>query len=283
MTPPDASPPPPRRRGIRRTAVAGIVALTIGLSGFFMGMRETSRSSAELRNAWDVEATSRADPTEEIETAATVVAYSELHEGSLRANRDWTNNLSNLETPAPDVAQFALLSEEEQVRVRLQRNSRRQYDGAPPISPHPLDQMSATTCLQCHGQPTVISGVTVPQMSHRLQQNCLQCHVSSAGPTSTWRTRPVSLAAGNGFTGKAQPGYGSRAYVGAPPVMPHTTWMRQSCISCHGPGGTSAFRTPHADRQNCLQCHAVNASLDQAPSLARFGDGIPPPLSGPSE
>lgn len=274
---------PRHRRGVHRAAIAGVVALTIGLSGFFMGMRETSRSSTALRNAWEVEATDLASSTKETETAAPVVAYSELHEGTLQANHGWINRLSDLAAPPPGAARFALLSEDEQDRIRLQRTSRRQYDGAPPTSPHPLDQMSAATCLECHGQTTVISGITVPQMSHQLQQNCLQCHVSSAGPTSTWRTRPVSLAAGNGFIGKAQPGYGGRAYVGAPPVMPHTTWMRQTCISCHGPGGTSAFRTSHPERQNCLQCHAVNATLDQAPTLAGLGDGIPPPLPGPSE
>jgi len=91
----------------------------------------------------------------------------------------------------------------------------------------------------------------------------------------------VSLADGNRFTGKPQPGYGQRAYTGAPPAIPHSTWMRQTCLSCHGPDGTSAFRTSHAERQNCLQCHAVNASADQMPSLVGGPNSIPPPLALP--
>jgi cytochrome c-type protein NapB len=57
--------------------------------------------------------------------------------------------------------------------------------------------------------------------------------------------------------------------------------MRQNCITCHGPGGTSAMRTSHPDRQNCLQCHATNAFADQGPALGGTGvalNSLPPPL-----
>jgi cytochrome c-type protein NapB len=45
--------------------------------------------------------------------------------------------------------------------------------------------------------------------------------------------------------------------------VPHTTFMRESCLSCHGPTGADPIRTTHAWRTNCLQCHAPSAVLDQ--------------------
>jgi nitrate reductase (cytochrome), electron transfer subunit len=267
----------PRRHAVHWAVVAGVIALTVGLSGFFMGLRQTRYETAQRREAWRTPPPEASVASAEVQTA---LAYRELATGPLLANRTWENHLASLASPAPERASFALLPSDQQQILRLHRASRRQYDGAPPVAPHPLDQMSAATCLECHGKSTIISGVAVPRMSHEPYQNCLQCHVSSAGPTSTWRTRPVSLAAGNGFTGKPAPGYGARAYPGAPPVMPHTTWMRQSCITCHGPGGTTAFRTSHPERQNCVQCHAGNALFDQSPRFAAAGANStrPPPL-----
>jgi nitrate reductase (cytochrome), electron transfer subunit len=54
-----------------------------------------------------------------------------------------------------------------------------------------------------------------------------------------------------------------RAFDGAPPTIPHSTLMRTDCLSCHGPQGLYGLRTPHPERQSCLQCHAPGAHLDQ--------------------
>lgn len=275
---PDA--PAPRRRG-HGAVIAGLAALTVGLSGFFMGLRQTSTEAVLAKPlrapppAALATGPSAADPA----AVPEAVEYSRLRERTLQPNRGWRNRLADLDRHAPEGAAFARLNTDEQALVRHQRASRRQYDGAPPVAPHPLNQTTAAACLECHGQPVAIAGITVPQMSHPAYENCLQCHVSALGPTSTWRSRPISLADGNGFRGKGSPGYGGRAYEGAPPVMPHSTWMRQACLSCHGPGGANSFRTPHPDRHNCLQCHAPDATLDQSPSLAR--QDRPPPLLRP--
>lgn len=257
--------------------VAGVIALTVGLSGFFMGLRQTSAEASlarEVRRA----APPVAAPQNSSADAAVPVAlpYSRLREHTLQPNHTWSNRLADLDRHAPTVTTFAALSRDEQSLVRHQRASRRQYDGAPPVAPHPLNQTTAAACLECHGQPVVISGITVPQMSHQVYENCLQCHVSALGPSSTWRSRTISLADGNVFMGKPSAGFGRRAYEGAPPVLPHATWMRQNCLSCHGPGGANSFRTPHPDRHNCLQCHAPDASIDQSPSL--MANNRPPPL-----
>jgi cytochrome c-type protein NapB len=46
--------------------------------------------------------------------------------------------------------------------------------------------------------------------------------------------------------------------------------MRDDCMSCHGPQGLFGLRTPHPDRQSCLQCHVPNAELDQRHFFASF-------------
>lgn len=286
MSPQPGHTPPslPRRTGWHGAALAGAIALTIGLSGFFMGLRQTGRATLQQREAWTAPAVMEAATGvihEDTVVAPPIVDYARLGEGSLHANRGWVNSLDKLVPPPPPKAGYAFLSTDEQTLVRRQRASRRLYDGAPPTAPHPLDQLTPAACLECHGKPTSISGVMVPQMSHKLYANCLQCHVSSSGPTSTWRSREVALSDNNSFQGKPASGYGSRAYVGAPPVISHTTWMRQSCITCHGPGGTAAFRTSHPERQNCLQCHATDARTEQSPMIARASIGssdLPPPL-----
>jgi cytochrome c-type protein NapB len=276
---PTGAPPSPRGRG-HGALIAGVIALTVGMSGLFTGMRQTSEEAGLARPAAASTAAAPSPDTQPAESRApAVVEYSRLRERTLQPNRGWKNRLADLDRHAPAEATFARLTADEQEIVRHQRASRRQYDGAPPVAPHPLNQTTAAACLECHGQPVVIAGITVPQMSHQPYENCLQCHVSALGPTSTWRSRPISPADGNGFRGKPSAGYGSRAYEGAPPVMPHATWMRQSCLSCHGSGGANSFRTPHPDRHNCLQCHAPDARLDQTPSLVR--SDRPPPLPNP--
>ncbi len=264
------SPSPARTTGRKLAVVAGLVAFTAGLSGFFMGLLQTDRAAATTRAARTVAPTAAA----RAELYPKAPRYNELADGRLRPNRDWTVSLATLARPAAE-ARFipAVLTAADLASLRATRNSRRQYDGAPPLAPHPTDQMSSAACLQCHGQPTVIGSISVPQISHPRYTNCIQCHVSSVGPASWWRTRAEALSDGNSFTGKTQPGQGTRAYVGAPPTIPHTTWMREDCMSCHGPGGTAALRTSHPNRQSCTQCHAPDATLD-----SHFAAGLPPPL-----
>lgn len=258
--------------GRKLAVVAGLVALTVGLSGFFMGLRQTELAAAGM--LVKPGATTKTSPAV-IETDVPIAPrYSELADGRLRPNKDWVVHLATLKPSAP-VEQFAAepLSSSDLVRLRARRSTRRQYDGAPPVAPHPLDQLTPAACMECHGKPTKIGNIQAPLVSHPVYTNCIQCHVSSVGPSSTWVAQHEALSEGNKFAGKDQSGQGKRAYVGAPPAVPHTTWMRDNCMSCHGPGGTVAMRTSHPNRQSCTQCHAPNAQLD-----ARLAGGLPPPL-----
>lgn len=258
--------------GRKLAVVAGLISFTVGLSGFFMGLLQTERATADMMVK---PAPSKVVAVSTLETDVPVAPrYSELSDGRLRPNREWVVHLATLKTVMPET-QFvpAALAPAELAQLRATRTARRQYDGAPPVAPHPLDQLTPAACMECHGKPTKIGNVQAPLVSHPAYTNCIQCHVSSVGPNSQWVAQHEGLSEGNKFVGKEQSGQGKRAYVGAPPSIPHTTWMRDNCMSCHGPGGTVAMRTSHPNRQSCTQCHAPNAQLD-----ARFAGGLPPPL-----
>jgi cytochrome c-type protein NapB len=259
------------RLGGRRLAlIAVLAALTVGISGFFMGIRQTQQSTQNARSEW----MATPAPDDGLETRPEAPHYRDIPTSLVHANRRQKPHLEALPRLA-DNARFLpeTLTETDRLRLARSRSSRRQYDGAPPLAPHPIDQRSPAACLECHGKPTRIGAVDVPQMSHVRHTNCLQCHVSSVGPASGWIAQHEALSDGNSFVGQGPSGKGDRAFTGAPPVIPHTTWMRENCSTCHGLGGTVAMRTPHPERQSCTQCHAPNAALDQ-----RLAAGLPPPL-----
>ncbi|HRC56557.1 MAG TPA: hypothetical protein PKU97_11575, partial [Kofleriaceae bacterium] len=82
---------------------------------------------------------------------------------------------------------------------------------------------------------------------------------------------PLQEVADSAFVGLPAPGRGERAWPGAPPTIPHTTWMRERCDSCHGVWGASGLRSTHPWRQSCTQCHAPAAALDQRPVWSPAG------------
>jgi len=143
------------------------------------------------------------------------------------------------------------------------RGELRAFDGAPPLIPHDITQRGFPSCTACHVDGLVLDGRTSPAMSHESMANCTQCHVMSERPVPG-----EALTGGpplvNAFRGIDRSGRGERAWVGAPPTIPHTTHMRDRCESCHGVLATG-IRTSHACQQNCRQCHTPSAGLDQQP------------------
>lgn len=138
------------------------------------------------------------------------------------------------------------------------RARNRAFNGAPPTIPHPIEQRSSTSCVACHGQGVKTASLRIPRMSHQFLANCLQCHVESAPQYAA-----ASSFRQNTFVGLPAPQAGPRAYPAAPPQIPHTTWMRSDCMSCHGYAGLHGIRTTHPWRQNCQQCHAPSSELEQ--------------------
>ncbi len=276
---------PPRPGAGRKLAVvAAIVALTTGLSGYFMARLQTNRSATRLREETRLLlAAAEAEPAaHDSQLAPLAPTYTEMGDRSRQPNHAWTSRLESLSSPPAFTADTPALTAEEITVLFARRESRRAYHGAPPTVPHPIDQDHSVSCLACHGQPTRIGAMDVPQMSHAAYTNCIQCHAPSMGPGPALSRPPPALATpllDNQFTGLVAPTSGTRAYAGAPPTMPHTTEMRQNCITCHGPGGSSVIKTTHPQRRNCLQCHATDATRETHPSYLNLA--MPPVSSIP--
>ena len=139
------------------------------------------------------------------------------------------------------------------------RAERRAFNGAPPQVPHAVEHTDDAACYACHGQGARIGEGVANPMSHRFMVHCLQCH---AGPTPLV-FQDVQVSVENSFAGLKAPTEGERAGPGAPPVIPHSTWMREQCLSCHGGIGWEGLEVTHRWRTNCLQCHAITSPLDQ--------------------
>jgi nitrate reductase (cytochrome), electron transfer subunit len=165
----------------------------------------------------------------------------------------------------PDLFAPVTQSPAEREAALARRATRRAYNGAPPVIPHPIDQIATTACLTCHERGARLGTQIAPRMSHEPRANCVQCHVTSADPRPGADTPPAPETT---FVGLATPGPGTRAWDGAPPTIPHTTWMRERCDSCHGAFGANGLKTTHPWRQSCTQCHAPSAVLDQRPPVA---------------
>lgn len=249
--------------------ILGIVAM----SGFFMGMRETDSEVASYRQ-----------PVEMADVANTeyppAPKYGEIQDSEILANKHWHFDFSSLKARAemPDTAEP--LDEDELASILKERSQRRAYDGAPPVIPHEIDQRRAESCMTCHGPESEvqIAGLIPSQISHPYFANCTQCHVPADGLRRLTADKHSRLWVENDFQGLVMAGQSTRAYVGAPPTVPHPLWMRQNCVSCHGPGRQNAIRTSHPTRGNCLQCHAPNGAMDNRERLPKipFGPLDPP-------
>lgn len=250
-----SDPTPKRNKSTKATTIVVAVVFTISVSGFFMGLRQTVSESS---NETVVEETSH----HEVDTHSNAIpapSYAEIGQAGYSPNSAWKSKLSDL---APNDAFDSMISTDSD-ELRYRRQTRRAYDGAPPVVPHPIDQWTAESCLQCHGDALRIGDVVAPGISHPEYTSCTQCHVSSEGLGSQWNTSDFDLHTGNHFGGYHQPLEGKQAYPDSPPTIPHNVHMRQNCMSCHGPMGTSPIHTSHPERQSCNQCHVPGEDIDE--------------------
>lgn len=254
---------PPATGGLRRLGHVLLAAvLAIAAIGYFVGLNDG--------------VTPYQPPTPALGTgsqsnhgAPVAANYIEMASMKRGPNADWSSRLpaaapdpDKLFTPVP-------LSDELRLAAVDQRAERRAYSGAPPVIPHAIDQTGVASCLACHEDGMHVGTVIAPRMSHEMYANCTQCHVELVN-----RDLPpiAGLRVGaNRFEGLAAPGPGERASPGAPPTVPHTTWMRENCMSCHGELAQQGLRTTHPWRVNCNQCHASSATLDQMQLLTTPG------------
>lgn len=253
----------------RAVWILGAVIITASASGYFMGLRQTGSQLNPTRTISLVVPDAARLAVRESGTVPVATSYREQDRLRDGPNAAWENRLDKLVPPVRDLLALTNVTEAERALALRQRAARRAYDGAPPVVPHPIVQQSAAACLACHGPGLAIKDRVASKMSHALHASCTQCHVPSVGPGI-----PVEASAlgepitDNEFVGLTAPSKGQRAWAQAPPTVPHSTWMRSDCMSCHGPQGLFGLRTPHPDRQSCLQCHVPNAELEQRPFAA---------------
>ncbi len=190
-------------------------------------------------------------------------AYSEMRRSD--AGRTRVYSIDELPRQQRDLFATVAIDLEARRASLATRSERRAFNGAPPIIPHTVEQLSNAQCMLCHGAGFAIEDSVARAASHPHYANCTQCHAPPGAPLFE-----PTLAVVNFFDGVDAPFEGERAWPGAPPTIPHSTWMRNNCNSCHGPEGWLGMESTHPWRTSCLQCHAPSATLDQHPAEARF-------------
>jgi cytochrome c-type protein NapB len=258
----------PRKRA---TWAIGGLLIVFAVTGFFMGLQQSGSHISLSRPVETPTADSVARNAQATNAVPGIVGYAQVDREKIGPNAGFASHLGTLVHPTTAVATLTNITEGQRLDAIAQRQSLRAFDGAPPVVPHPIPQESSAACLPCHGPGLTIKDRVASKISHAHYGSCTQCHVpAQTGPRIT--TDPVLLAAltDNVFSGAVAPTKGARAWPGAPPTTPHSTLMRSDCNSCHGPTGLFGLRTPHPDRQNCVQCHAPDAGLDQRKLLGNL-------------
>lgn len=238
-------------RPTRLAPVLGALAIGAATLGFVAGMREppsTGRPEQPPHQNTGTQSVPRAVP------------YQRLADDHPRPNARWHSRLASLKSETPDPFVPVVRTDELKQLALADRAAVRAFDGAPPTIPHPVEQQNDANCLACHGQGLKIGERVASRMSHTLLTNCTQCHVPTASLPFATAVEPVE----SDFVGVYRAGTGERAWTGAPPAIPHSTWMRQDCASCHGLIARPGLRTTHIWRTNCTQCHAPSAAFDQS-------------------
>ena len=243
----------PRRR-ITTVFLSGVIAVAV--IGYLVEIREGVPQPdpwppPDLRDAQAISAAEVVPATSYAQMQAIRLAARDRHPISLAPFHQPPYDLSADIQPDPEARQLSL----------QRRAATRAFNGAPPVIPHAIEQTSDAACYACHGQGLQLGDRVAQQMSHKFLANCVQCH---APPPPSPFSREVEEVETQ-FTGMATPLAGDRAYPGAPPTIPHSTWMRESCLACHGTRtGWPGMESTHPWRSACLQCHAPSASLEQA-------------------
>lgn len=247
--------------GVKAATVILFIVFTLGVVGYFVGIRHATYTRDTTHPVLQaMEASRQEAQSQQVKPA---VMYKQISQGNLGPNASWYTKVTDTMLQQSDgVDNASLPYGGDKSEALAKRQARRAFNGAPPTIPHQVDVVSTQACTACHGvngqSLRIGNQVITPAMPHQLLTNCTQCHV----PQSDLKDDEQHWLA-NDFEGLATPMQGDRAYPGAPPTIPHSVWMRDTCLSCHGPNGQSALRSGHVWRANCLQCHGQSAELNQ--------------------
>ena len=235
--------------------VFSAVVAGVALVGFLVGTGAPS------------EAARTEEPAASATEAPPAPTYASLR-ASARGGAGWSEDMAALRASGPSALEPVPLAGTEKASDLAARAARRAYDGAPPRIPHAIRQDAAPECLACHEEGLRFRGLLGTPMSHTAYTSCTQCHVVTESPIPGGADLiPDPRDVPNVFVGLEATPAGPRAWSIAPPQLPHTTWMRERCDSCHGVNGRDAIRSSHPWRESCQQCHAQSAALDLRPGL----------------
>jgi nitrate reductase (cytochrome), electron transfer subunit len=240
-----------------------VLALTVavgGAIGFSIGI-DPARYRAEGFVAWPREGS----VTSDARAAEPARSYTELIARPWRSGPQagWAVDGEALRQ-AFVVQDAPRQTERTDLRVEAleERTLLRAFAGAPPVIPHPTSDAAAPACLACHSEGARLGSLVARRIPHAAYASCTQCHVAAVGPFGSEDSRHATAYASR-FEPLAAPVIGTRAWMGAPPTIPHSTLMRSECLACHGPGGRAGLRSSHPQRASCLQCHATDAEREQ--------------------
>lgn len=234
------------------------LTIVIAFIGFFLGSKPISLAESHHEPSVAAE-------NEDLSQAPTYIA---MRAQSYGENATWQSDMTPLHEALPDVLDPVVTQEGAWEAAVHDLQNNRAYDGAPPTIPHPIGSEIALECLVCHTDGMMVDDRIARPPSHSWMTNCTQCHIRSNVFINQNRIsegtleHAESVGGSNHFGGHQWPLHGDRAWEGAPPTVPHPTWMRQNCASCHGTTGRHGLRSTHPDRQNCLQCHGLNSELE---------------------
>lgn len=254
-------------RSERVTSLALSAVIGIAVTGYFVGIHDgvTQQDVSTDTFIWKANESPNQTPSGDSirHTTSTLPAtnYTNMRRRENGPTSQWTQRLDQIPQPVVDPVEIAKPDESQKEESLRTRAERRAFNGAPPIISHAVENTSDAACYACHGKGMTIGDRVANQMSHGFLANCTQCHAPPpAKPLERWVT-PVD----NKFDGIAAPIAGERAFPGAPPTIPHSTWMRENCLSCHGSeAGWAGLQSTHPWRTSCQQCHAPSAILNQA-------------------
>ncbi len=237
-----------------------IAVIAMAFLGYFVGL-DYGVPYPEIESE---ESLTAHDASPDDASALPALSYVDIRQQRIGPTRQRVSSVASLRNQR-EIPLEGFVPDPEAKRASLAlRAERRAYNGAPPIIPHDVEQLSNASCLTCHGAGFQLENRTAKQLPHPYLANCMQCHAPNAPTVLTGQPLAANL-----FDGVKAPWEGERAWPGAPPVVPHTTWMRDNCLACHGPTGWPGMETTHPWRENCMQCHAPSSRLELHPFSPR--------------
>jgi nitrate reductase (cytochrome), electron transfer subunit len=235
------------------------IVLAVSLVGFLRGVDVTKD---EMRTHIETTTTPHPEVDQNIPEAR---SYLEMRNRPPGEGSGWDESLRLATSKPPREGKLDAKALEQAL---ARRRKARAYDGAPPTIPHQIRQNSASECMACHGQGLQLGKARAQGIPHDNFTSCTQCHVTQEDPMPPGaKIAADPRATGNSFEGAKPTVHGPRAWSIAPPQIPHTTFMRENCMACHGDAGPSPMRTSHTSRKSCTQCHASSAEMDLRPDM----------------